>query len=55
MFKKKISNVTFFSQNWFVNFSEYMWFFQVFFLIFENHVDREIFESYFRIISIEHF
>ena len=35
MFNKETGNLTFLSQNWFVNLSEYIWFFLDYFLIFE--------------------
>ena len=43
----KTNNATFFfTKNWFVNFSEYIWVFADFFLIFENPVYRKNVESY---------
>ena len=50
----KTGNVNFFSKNWFVNLSEYIWIFSDFFLIFENPVYRSIFELYLRIVLIDY-
>ena len=51
LFNKKTGKVIFFSQNWFVNFSEYTWIFSEFYLIFENPVCQKVFSKKKNIIS----
>ena len=53
-FNTKVGNVTFFSQNWFIGLSEYIWIFSAFFLILKNPVYREILQSHLRIVLIDY-